>query len=114
MYKRQHSGILILMNTGGTESAFAANSIGEFVRLDVYKRQGLFIAALNEVVIASLRLDDMEIVFAPACVCLLYTSREYGASQRPHSFCYRNACYNGSTTAHNYPRPLTLSGTCRI
>ena len=30
---------------------------------DVYKRQ-----ALNEGVIASLRLDDMEIVFAPACV----------------------------------------------
>ena len=29
---------------------------------------GLLDTALNEVVIASLRLDDMEIVFAPACV----------------------------------------------
>ena len=29
---------------------------------------GLLDTALNEVVIASLRLDDMEVVFAPACV----------------------------------------------
>ena len=29
---------------------------------------GLLNPALNEVVIASLRLDDMEVVFAPACV----------------------------------------------
>ena len=42
---------------------------------DVYKRHvfprpasGLLDTALNEVVIASLRLDDMEVVFTPACV----------------------------------------------
>ena len=29
---------------------------------------GLLDTALNEVVIASLRLDDMEVVFAPACI----------------------------------------------
>src|SRR5699024_2840605 len=34
---------------------------------------GLLDTALNEVVIASLRLDDMEIVFAPACVNVVVT-----------------------------------------
>ena len=43
-----------------------------YTHLDVYKRQGaasgLLDAALNEMVVAAIRLDDVEIVLAPAGV----------------------------------------------